>query len=92
MTATADTALATPAPAPDAPLAPAVNLADRRAAALAVISEYRQTFPGDDRSDDELLRAPYGGYELADMPEDQLPFRAERMRRLSLSARKEEAK
>jgi hypothetical protein len=36
----------------------------RRSAALEMVAKYRGAHPGDPRTDDQLLVAPYGGYEL----------------------------
>jgi hypothetical protein len=36
----------------------------RRSAALEMVAKYREAHPGDPRTDDQLLVAPYGGYEL----------------------------
>jgi hypothetical protein len=42
----------------------------RRSAALELVARYREAHPGDPRTDDQLLVAPYGGYELlAAIPE-----------------------
>jgi hypothetical protein len=35
----------------------------RRSAALELVARYREAHPGDPRTDDQLLVAPYGGYE-----------------------------
>jgi hypothetical protein len=36
----------------------------RRSDALEMVAKYREAHPGDPRTDDQLLVAPYGGYEL----------------------------
>src|SRR2546423_1277612 len=53
---------------------------DRKARALAFVAQYRGTHPSDARSDDDLLRAPYGGYELADLVGDEAASIPERRR------------
>jgi hypothetical protein len=50
-------------PPPPAPTH-AETMERRRSAALEMVAEYREAHPGDPRSDDQLLVAPYGGYEL----------------------------
>jgi hypothetical protein len=43
----------------------------RQQAALAVVAEYKKANPDDTRSDEQLLVAPNGGYEIADLGEDR---------------------
>jgi hypothetical protein len=50
-------------PPPPAPT-PAETRERRRSAALELVARYREAHPGDARTDDQLLVAPYGGYEL----------------------------
>jgi hypothetical protein len=53
--------------APTSPAAPATHadtMEGRRGAALEMVGKYRAAHPGDPRSDDQLLVAPYGGYEM----------------------------
>jgi hypothetical protein len=50
-------------PPPPAPT-PAEERERRRSAALDLVARYREAHPGDARTDDQLLVAPYGGYEL----------------------------
>jgi hypothetical protein len=50
-------------PPPPAPT-PAETRERRRSAALELVAKYREAHPGDARTDDQLLVAPYGGYEL----------------------------
>jgi hypothetical protein len=52
----------------------------RRSAALELVARYRAAYPGDPRTDDQLLVAPYGGYEmLATAPLDVLDVCKERL-------------
>lgn len=53
-----------PVPAPAEAPAPPATPVDRRTAALEIVAAYRREHPGDPRTDDQLLVAPYGGYEL----------------------------
>lgn len=67
-------AAAAPAPTPaPPPPSPAQDREQRRSAGLEQVAAYRAAHPGDPRSDDQLLVAPYGGYELLQYPEDVRP-------------------
>jgi hypothetical protein len=65
-------------PPPPAP-APAETRERRRSAALEMVAKYRQAHPGDPRTDDQLLVAPYGGYELLARDPAVLPACMERL-------------
>jgi hypothetical protein len=51
----------------------------RRSAALEMVARYRKAHPGDPRTDDQLLVAPYGGYELLARDPAVLPACMERL-------------
>jgi hypothetical protein len=55
-------------PTPPAP-APAETREQRRSDALELVARYRKAHPGDPRTDDQLLVAPYGGYEMLTIPD-----------------------
>jgi hypothetical protein len=65
-------------PTPPAP-APAETRERRRSDALEMVAKYRQAHPGDPRTDDQLLVAPYGGYELLARDPAVLPACMERL-------------
>jgi hypothetical protein len=52
---------------------------DPRAALGQMVAKYRQAHPGDPRTDDQLLVAPYGGYELLARDPAVLPACMERL-------------
>jgi hypothetical protein len=78
----------TPATPPD-PAPPGLRTReDVEAEAKHRVAEYRKQYPGDERTDDELMLAPYGGFELANLPESERYSIPARLKRLSHRAKR----